>query len=45
MSKYEVIQKIMHNPNVDEDVKVDAIEMFLKGWLTESDLSWLCKED
>lgn len=41
MSKYEVIEKIMNATRINEDDKVYAIEMFLKGWYTEQMLEWI----
>lgn len=35
MTKYEVIERIMNDPNLDESAKVWKIEMYLKGWITE----------
>lgn len=34
MTKYEVIESIMNDSNLDETAKVWKIEMFLKGWIT-----------
>lgn len=41
MSKYEVIEKIMNATRINEDDKVYAIEMFLKGRYTEQMLEWI----
>lgn len=43
MTKYEVIKRIMNSNSVDENDKVYHIEMFLKGWLAEEDLTWIWK--
>lgn len=41
MSKYEVIKAIIESKQVsDEEDKVYAIEMFLKGWWTEEQVKW-----
>lgn len=44
MSKYEVIKGIMESAKIDEDCKVYAIEMFLKGWWTEEQVKWFLKD-
>ena len=41
MSKYEVIKKIMESTRINEDDKVYAIEMFIKGWYTAQNLEWI----
>lgn len=41
MSKYEVIKKIMESEKINEDDKVYAIEMFLKGWLEKEEIEWI----
>lgn len=41
MSRYEVIKKVMDSARVNEDDKVYAIEMFLKGWYTEQNIEWI----
>lgn len=40
-NKYEVIKKIMESIRINEDDKVYAIEMFLKGWYTEKEIEWI----
>ena len=44
MKKYEVIKKIMDSKCINENDKVYHIEMFLKGWSTEEDLSWILEQ-
>ena len=41
MSRYEVIKKIMEATRINEDDKVFAIEMFLKGYYTAQNLEWI----
>lgn len=41
MSKYEVIKKIMESARINEDDKVYAIEMFLKGYYTAQNIEWI----
>lgn len=41
MSKYDVIKKIMDSQKINKDDKVHTIETFLKGWLTEEEISWI----
>lgn len=41
MSKYKVIKKVMESTRINENDKVYAIEMFLKGWHTEEDIKWI----
>lgn len=41
MSKYEVIKLIMQSTRINEDDKVYAIEMFLKGYYTEQNIEWI----
>lgn len=45
MSKYEVIEAIMGSSRINEDDKVYAIEMFLKGWYTEQNIEWVWAKD
>lgn len=35
MTKYEVIECIMNNPDWDEECKLFKIQAYLLGWLTE----------
>lgn len=41
MSKYEVIKRVMDSTRINEDDKVYAIEMYLKGWYTEQNIEWI----
>lgn len=41
MNKYNVIKKIMESKKINENDKVYAIEMFLKGWYTEDEVKWI----
>lgn len=41
MDKYEVIKKVMESTRINEDDKVYAIEMFLKGWYTKKQIEWI----
>ena len=40
-NKYKVIKKVMESTRINEDDKVYAIEMFLKGWYTEKQIEWI----
>ena len=44
MNKYEIIKRIMESNKINENNKVYAIEMFLKGWWTEENIKWLWEE-
>ena len=41
MTKYHVIEKIMNSARINEDDKVYAITMYLKGWYTEQNIEWI----
>ena len=44
MSKYEVIKRVMESTRINDDDKVYAIEMFLKGWYTEKQIEWIWED-
>lgn len=44
MNKYIAIQKIMGSTKINENDKVYAIEMFLKGWWTEDEIRWIWED-
>lgn len=41
MSRYEVIKRIMESTKLNEEDKVYKIALFLKGWLSVEQLSWI----
>lgn len=43
LAQYELIEKVM-NSNLKKDLKVYAIEMFLKGWWDEQEVMQLLND-
>lgn len=41
MTKYEIIRNIMESTRINENEQAYYIEMFIKGWYTESDIKWI----
>lgn len=45
MSKYEIIKNIMESTKISNNDKIYYVEMFVKGWHTEEDLSWIIRTE
>ena len=45
MSKFEVVKRIVESNKLDDDGKVNTIQTFLLGWLNESDMDWILKDE
>jgi hypothetical protein len=45
MSKFEVVKGIVESNKLDDNGKVNTIQTFLLGWLNESDMDWILKDE